>query len=217
LKNAEKRAESLYTCVVLKLNDDQFSQFVQFLKQSGNDEAYEIFAPAGVDIFLTKDEVNELREVQRNSVYEGTSREDDEVAETVVGYLRHKKLLDGNKLDPTWGDKRREVVPMIKKFLNAVREKRVWINPDHKAPLPTRDYTERRVRQFGKKWSFFEAVMKEDKLVLLADGPGTGKSWALTKLERDLRRNVPSPRIIIRKEVTRKCFDESLFHGIDTK
>jgi len=145
------------------------------------------------------------------STNEGISRDDEEVAESFVGYLRHKKLLDGNKLDPTWGDKRREFVPLINKFLNAVREKRVWIHPDHNAPLPTRDYIERRVRQFGKKWSFCKAVMKEDKLVLLADGPGTGnKSWALTKLERDLRRNVAaSPRIIIRKEVT-KCFDESL-------
>jgi len=198
----------LYITIIPKWSDHQFRQFIKILKDTGNEKAHEIFTIDGAEVFLTRDQV-ELLKVQmklwnENSIYQGFCMDDEIIANSVQGYLNDGKLYSGDKfqLHESLRDKRREVVPLLKKFVSVVQENRVWINPS-KTQLPDNNI-ERKVRRNSSVSSLVEIVMeKQNKLIVLADGPGMGKSCALTKLEMDLRRNptIPFPRVIIRKNL----------------
>jgi len=186
----------------------QFTQFISVLKETGNEKAYNIFTTDGAEVFLTSDQVQFLK-VQmklwsKSSNYEGFCPDDEMIAKTVQGHLNDGKFfLDEKfKLDKTLEERRREVVPLIKNFVRIVKENRVWINPS-KTHLPS-NYIKRKVQNETSSATLIEIVIqKRDKLVLVADAPGMGKSSGLTKLEIDLRNNpsIPLPRIIIRKNL----------------
>jgi len=137
--------------LVPKWNDDQFKTFIKILEETGNKRATEIFTADGVEVFLTRDQIEVLK-IQMNKLslhsgYEGIIREDEEIAETIQGYLTDGKLFDVDKfkLDPTLKDRIREIVPMIQKFVKAVENKTVWINPE-KLQLPN-NYIDRSIRR----------------------------------------------------------------------
>jgi len=203
------KATQLYTSLAPKWNDDQFKLFIQVLEETKNTRAYEIFTSDGAEVFLTRDQVQFLKiqmsKLSETCVYEGISMEDEIVAETVRGYLNDGKLFveDKFQLHESLQESRREVVPLIKRFIMTIKDKKVWVNSNR--PRLPNHYIDRRVYQDDTLLSsLMDAVMtQQDKLVLLADAPGMGKSSVLTKLEQDLRRNsrIASPRIIIRKNL----------------
>jgi len=175
-----------------KWNDYQFKTFIKILEETGNKRATEIFTADGAEVFLTRDQI-EMLKIQMNrlglhSGYEGIIREDEKIAETIQGYLKDGKLFDVDKfqLDPTLKERRREIVPMIQKFVKAVKDKTVWINPD-KLQLPN-NYIDRRIctRMEVHKLSLIDVVLLNRliKLVLLSDAPGMGKSSALLNLNK---------------------------------
>jgi len=152
------------------------------------------------------------------AVYEGINVEDEAVAEEAQLCLKYAILFAGDdiQLETLFIKGRNKIGTLLKQLLDLVTKKTVWINPS-KPNLPF-DYIQRSLyepEQIMLKYRFLDAVLKTQKrLILLADGPGMGKSTELTKLELDMRKtsSVESPRIIIRinlKQCTQALLDIS--------
>jgi len=224
MANDYDKATDLYTKLAPKWSDDQFTLFIQALKETGNDKAYEILTADGAEVFLTRSQVEFLRtqknKLSENSTYEGIRKEDEEIAGKIQSCFKKGNLFQNDKfqLDSSLKNQRTTIVPLIKSFVNAVKAKNVWIN-HAKIPLP-KNYIERRVYHergvLRIRYSLLNVVItKEDKLVLLVDAPGMGKSSVLTKLEMDMRINseITSPRIIIRKNLNECSSELSLYQS----
>jgi len=192
-----------------KWNDTDFLEFVYTLNEYGNTEAYKIFTTKGAPVFLLEEETATLErenvKITESGCYEGISMEDEINAQSVLNYMKDKRIIEGGRfiLDQSldWN----QLVPTIKSFTAALTAKRLWFNP-WKPQLPLH-YIERKCFEKTSNrstYNILHTVYDEDKkdeerLVLIVDAPGMGKSCVLTELENDLRQKLKDKlRLILR-------------------
>jgi len=170
------------------------------LERTGNAKAHEIITSCSAD----------SKNVNIGS-YEGYMLEDELEANQI--------LIQLNNESKSKGYFRRRLFKS-KKALNTKRKERldqllssgkVWLNDNNPKNFP-QDYIERKVCNETTHQTTLLDLLNPNKnndldwikwddqvLILLVDGPGMGKSCALTRLEQELRQKLAkSPRIIVR-------------------
>jgi len=212
------KATSLYCNIACKWNDNQFENFMGILHDVGNLGAHEIFTTDGAEVFLTKDHLGSLKQEMskvnshNSGAYEGITLEDERAANTLADCFKNGTFNSDGKFDSIRSlEERRTYVPLIKQFLKGILTGKIWFK-NCKPCLP-RNYIARRFSKLNDTLSKRKVenelgLIKEatDKLIFIVDGPGMGKSSALTKLEIDLRSmQETSPRLIIRNNLNQTC------------
>jgi len=196
------KATFLYTSIARKWTEFEFDVFFSILERSGNARAVEILRSSHNDL------VHKILQSNEAGSFEGYLLEDELNAQRIATDL---KSTDLNQKDAPESDKFR----ILEQLRQLIRSGKVWWNGS-KAQLPP-DYIERRVIfsktiTAQKTTTLLDLVVPNDNnddpdwnkwddqvLILLADGPGMGKSCALTRLQQDLREKLDkSPRVIVR-------------------
>jgi len=205
-----KKATYLYTVVANKWDECQFKKFLEILRETGNNSALEILTADGADVFLDKNTIealkNQLTVFTTDGCYEGLSLEDEKLANEVHSLCLGEKIFQNNKFKLSGELARKKVVPRIRKFVNLLQDARVWWNP-WKPKLPAH-YKDRICFENNAKISHGKNLFKitteplHDKMILLVDPPGMGKSSCMTQLDLKLR-ELPFPRLIIRINLNR--------------
>jgi len=206
----------VYTRIAPKWDDAQFKGFIGILKDTGNLKAYEIFTADGAEFYLPREHVASLKEhmmkiSDSNGDFEGLTFEDEACAKATLKYW-NGGIISGGELKMSL-EERREVLSTVNKFIEGSKKGVVWFN-EWKPALPN-NYIERRLAinmiDIRDKFppqvhsNLLDLVTKaSDKLITLVNGPGMGKSSALTKLEIDLRSQLKlTPRIKTRINLNR--------------
>jgi len=206
-----------------KWNDKDFLQYVNILNEYGNTEAYKIFTTKGAPVFLLEDETGTLEreslKITESGCYEGISMEDEMNAQTVLSYMKDKRIVDDGRFILDQNLDWNQLIPSIKNFTAAFTEKRLWFNP-WKPQLPLHYIDRKYFRKISDKpWFYYNISdtvydndkIEEERLVLIVDAPGMGKSCVLTELENDLRQKLKDKqRLILRinlNRVIQKLFD----------
>jgi len=194
-----------------KWNAEDFTTFVEILNETGNTAAYSSFTTKGAPAFLLEKETETIEKeslkISESGCYEGISLEDEMNALTVLNYIQDKTIVEDGRflLDKSldWNN----LMPVIKRFNAALTSKRIWFNP-HKPKLPLHYIGRKNFRKMSdekrRNYNISDTVydddeIDEEKLVLIVDAPGMGKSCVLTELENDLRQKLKDKlRLILR-------------------
>jgi len=180
------------------------------LRETGNNSALEILTTEGAEVFVDKNTIevlkNQLNIFTKDGCYEGLSMSDEKLANDVHGYCTNGKIFQNGKFKLSEEVLRNEVVPILKRFVELLQNGSVWWNP-WKPKLPN-FYKERICFENNAKISLGKNMFKlttellHDKIILLVDPPGAGKSCCMTQLDLKLR-ELPFPRLVIRINLNR--------------
>jgi len=178
-----EKATKLYTDMAKKWDDAQYRVFLQSLQDSLNIRAYEILT-SSENAMLSADEVDSLNEEMnyfreqmiknRDATYEGISIEDKHNAGAVQANFNSGKINLENNLDRVQNP---ELISQIRKFITGLKQGTIWSNP-FKTKLPNNYIT---------RVNASKLATSEEKIILLVDESGMGKTCALTQIESDIR------------------------------
>jgi len=197
-RSSVTKSIELYSQVANKWNDNQFGEFKTVLKLTGQLEAYETLTD-----LLDKNQVYilsvELKGTSIDGCYEGLLTQAESVGNEILEYYRTGKIVVGRefKISET---ERKEIVGLINAFLEYLLDKKIWWNPcKPKLACPT-SYQERFIyKSRHDKSHELQNLIEEEKLIVVIDSPGMGKSTALTKLDLEIRQQLSTqPRLVLR-------------------